>query len=1021
MTALAGSAAIALAIIVPIDQAKAQTEPPVDTSLIGSKSVVESDTGSYIVVMRADPLVTTIAPDDLDTPSAQAQGASLEASHDAVLAESGVSTDVKVQDYTNALNGFSARLSYKQAMQLAANTKVSMVLPDELRHIDTTDGADQGSDRSRGGGGDDDRGEDGHGKNSGTAPDDLGKFLGLTGRGRAWASGVTGEGVVVGVIDTGIWPEHPSFADDGSYPQHAPLATKLDDGTPSNPCDFGNTAANPNDAPFTCNNKLIGARQVLSTYRALIGAAPDEFDSARDDEGHGTHTASTAAGNANVQATIFGRKVGKISGIAPRAQIIAYKALGNLGGFTSDLAEAIDTAVADGVDVINYSIGGGASLISGDDIAFLFASAAGVFTAVSAGNDGPGAATIGGPADVPWVTTVGANTMRRFFQGSIKLKEGPKIKGASITLGTDGNLPLVDAEFAGTSDLCLEGTLDPAKVAGKIVLCRRGGNGRVAKSKAVFDAGGKGMVLYNTTDTDNLFTDNFWVPTVHVDYTDGLKVKNYIAQRHNPRGDIEFEGIKKIGYAPSTTIFSSRGPDPTAGDIIKPDVSAPGIQVLAGASPFTDADFVPGELFQAIAGTSMSSPVTAGVYALLKQAHPDWTPAMAKSALMGTANTDVRNNDRVSQAGPFDMGAGMVNPGKVAARGSAFNPGLVYNAGFFDYLGFLCDTAPQIFQHPEVSCATFANNGIPTTAQNLNYPSIGIEALAGSETVTRTVTSVADSTTTFTVAVNAPAGFDVTVNPSTITVAPGATASFDVTITNVSAPNDEWRFGDLTWSGDGYNVRSPIAVKGVQLSAPAEVSGAGTDGSVSFDVKFGYTGPYAADAHGLVAATASVSTVLQDPDQTFPSPDDNQGGVVMIPFPIGDAAVARWTLKIPGPDDIDLYLLDSGGNIVAKSTNGGTDEEITLIAPANDTYTLAVHGWSISETSGLAFSVQSWVVPNATGGSLSVSAPTTATSGQTVTETATWTGLAAGGSYLGAVTHADTTGVIGTTVVSVTT
>ncbi|HSB86081.1 MAG TPA: S8 family serine peptidase, partial [Ilumatobacteraceae bacterium] len=560
--ALIGSAALAVAIIAPLNQATAEETAPVDTSLIGSKSVVESETGSYIVVMRADPLVTTIAPEALNTPAADAQSAALDATHDQVLAESGVSTDAKVQDYTNALNGFSAKLDYNEAVRIAANSNVSMVLPDELRQV-THDEGDEGDDA---------------GGHKGKGTDDLGNFLGLTGRGRAWSSGLTGEGVVVGVIDTGIWPEHPSFADDGTYPPHAPL-----DSTVGNPCNFGNTAANANDAPFACNNKLIGAREMLGTYRSVIGADPDEFDSARDDEGHGTHTASTAAGNANVQATIFGRNLGRISGIAPRAQVIAYKALGNLGGFTSDLAAAIDQAVDDGVDVINYSIGGGASIWTGDTIAFLFAARAGVFSAVSAGNDGPGPETIGGPADVPWVTAVGANTQRRFFQGKVKLKDGPTIQGASVTQGTHGALPLVDAESAGTSDLCLDGSLDPAKVAGKIVLCRRGGNGRVAKSAEVFRAGGKGMILYNASDDDNLFSDNHWVPTVHVDHTPGLKIKKYIAGRRRPRAEIVWHKIAKIDYAPSMTIFSSRGPNPTAADIIKPDVTAPGLQVLAGA------------------------------------------------------------------------------------------------------------------------------------------------------------------------------------------------------------------------------------------------------------------------------------------------------------------------------------------------------------------------------------------------------------------------------------------------------
>ncbi|MDP9465367.1 MAG: S8 family serine peptidase, partial [Actinomycetota bacterium] len=578
---------------------------------------------------------------------------------------------------------------------------------------------------------------------------------------------------------------------------------------------------------------------------------------------------------------------------------------------------------------------------------------------------------------------------------------------------------LVDAEFAGTSDLCLPGSLDPAKVAGKIVLCRRGGNGRVDKSFTVFNAGGKGMILYNVSDEDNLFTDNFWVPTVHLDFTEGEQVKNYIATSRRPRAQIKTEKPTTIDYAPSMTIFSSRGPNPTAADIIKPDITAPGLQVMAGASPFTDAGFVPGELFQAIAGTSMSSPVIAGVYALLKQAHPDWSAAMAKSAIMGTANTDVRDNDRVSQAGPFAMGSGMVKPGKVARPGSAFNPGLVYDAGFFEYLGFLCDEAPEVFGNPVGTCGSLAGAGIPTTAQNLNYPSIGIAELAGVETITRTVTSVASETVTFAVGVNAPEGFDVSVDPASITLAPGASASYEVTITNVSAPLGEWRFGDLTWNGSGYHVRSPIAVKGVQLSAPAEVTGEGPAGTISFDIKFGYTGAYTAAPHGLVPATSSPGIVFQDPDQT-PFTADDGGGLVLIEFDVSATAVARWTLSIPGPDDIDLYLLNGAGELVAQSTNGGTDEQIELRLPADDTYTMAVHGWAIGDDAGLAFSLQSWMVPLATGGSLTVdSAPAAAVSGVTAPIVISWTGLTPGISYLGSVSHSDDVGMIAQTVVAI--
>ena len=526
------------------------------------------------------------------------------------------------------------------------------------------------------------------------------------------------------------------------------------------------------------------------------------------------------------------------------------------------------------------------------------------------------------------------------------------------------------------------------------------------------------MILYNASDTDNLFSDNFFVPTVHIDNSVGLEIKQYIASARRPRAAIEETAkISTIPYAPSMTIFSSRGPNPTSADIIKPDITAPGLQILAGASPIPGADAVPGQLFQAIAGTSMSSPVVAGMYALLKQAHPDWTPAMAKSALMVTANTNVTDNDRVTQAGPFAMGSGMVNPGVVGAPGSMFNPGLVYDAGFTQYLGFMCEANPGIFMNATESCAARVASGVPTTAQNLNYPSIAVQDVAGVETITRTVTSVAGAKTTFTPAVRAPAGYTVTVKPSRITLRPGATANYTVTLTNVSAPNGEWRFGDLTWNGGGYHARSPIAVKGVQLAAPPSVSGIGVSGSTTFDVKFGYSGAYTAAAHGLVAATATDGVVVQDPDQV-PFTADDGSGLLTFDFTVTDAAVARWALSIPGDDDIDLYLFNSAGDLVGQSANGGTDELIELQLPANDTYTMAVHGWAIG-AGGRAFSLQSWIVPLTTGGSLSVVAPSSAVSGATASITASWAGLTAGGSYLGAVSHSDANGVVGLTAVSV--
>ena len=293
---------------------------------------------SYIVIMADDPLVSYEG--DLQDYPATKPGKGgkinpnsahvrkyqkfLEESHAKSLTDAGVDQSAQIYSYTFALNGYSAILTADEFKSVERQPGVVKVIEDTMRYPDT---------------------------------DASPAFLGLDVDGGAWDKGYTGEGVVVGVIDSGIWPEHPSFADDGSY-SPSPIEP-LDDSRPNS--EFGNTSHNANDAPFTCNNKLLGARQMLDTYRFFIGADPDEFDSARDDDGHGTHTASTAAGNANVEASVLGVPRGVVSGIAPRARVIAYKGLGNLGGFTSDLAAAIDQAVEDGVDVINYSIGGGAA------------------------------------------------------------------------------------------------------------------------------------------------------------------------------------------------------------------------------------------------------------------------------------------------------------------------------------------------------------------------------------------------------------------------------------------------------------------------------------------------------------------------------------------------------------------------------------------------------------------------------------------------------------------------------------
>lgn len=905
-----------------------------------------------------------------------------------------------------AANGFAISLTPAEVDRLQTTKGVAAVMPDEMRH---------------------------------TTTDESPSFLGLTRAGEAWSSGLTGRGVVVGVIDTGIWPEHPSFADRGQLRRPRGVPTDL-------PCEFGDTAHNPLDKPFRCQNKLLGARDMRITYKANQG--PEVYNSARDYDGHGTHTASTAAGNRNVQASIFGIDRGRVSGIAPDASIIAYSALGELGGYGSDLGAAIDQAVADGVDVINYSVGSDSPTIGLDGLAFLWAANAGVFVANSNGNAGPNPSTTGSPSFLPWLTAVGASTEPRTFESTITLgalaqptaeaqptaraqrhRPGPRpdpqgIKGASVTEG----LPLtklVDAADRG-NPLCLIGTPFTPALNGEIVLCFRGQSARVDKGKAVLDGGGAGMLLYNQTDDQELVTDNHYLPAVHISYSDGLRVKQYIADNGNAAAASFTQGKRAPAQGSVMAAFSSRGPvgSPGIPDIIRPDVTAPGVNILAGNTP-TPGSGRPGQLFQAISGTSMAGPHVAGLFALIKQAHPNWTPAIAKSAVMTTARQNVTKEDARTQATPFDMGAGHINPGRPTQRNSVFDPGLAYDAGLNDYASFACGNIPVQLFTPS-SCAALEAAGYSPEASQLNVPSIGVSQVPGTKVITRTVTNVSGSTIVVNAQVQNPSGYQVTVSPRRLRVTPGRSATFEVTIRNVSAPAGQWRFGSLTWAGQAYAVRSPIAVKGSLLGAPAESANTGASGNGSVGVSFGYTGPYSVDAYGLANQVNTPGTVKQDPDSDF-STSDVGNGATLHTFNLTGTKLWRVVLKDedlsrPGTDvDLDLYLYGPNGTQVASSGGGGTDESIQLDNPTPGTYKLYVHGWAVPGGS-VDYTLRSWTVSSsANSGTLRVtSAPSSATSGQTGTVGYSWSGVAAGTTSLGLLVHKGPSGPVAQTVVSVT-
>ncbi len=615
----------------------------------------------------------------------------------------------------------------------------------------------------------------------------------------AWAQAggqeKAGEGAIIGVIDSGIWPAHPSLSDPDPSGKAYPAPRPRVDGLPR-ACDFGK-GADPGPA-FTCNNKLIGAYTFLNTYAANVGLEPGEFTDATDSDGHGTHTATTAAGNAGVQASIFGVPRGTVSGIAPRAHVIAYRVCALAGCFGSDTAAAAQQAIKDGVDAINYSISGGSNPYSDlTSLAFLDAYNAGVFIAASAGNSGPGADTT--DHREPWVTTVAASTGPRSFVGSSTLTSTDgatlTVSGATIAPPLTTPAPVVDAGAAPTNDpACLDDTADGA-FAGKVVVCARGGGiGRVQKGINVKARGAVGMILFNNAaNITDLETDNHFLPAVHVQFAEGQSVVAFLAAHPGATATIT-SGTATPTQGDVMASFSSRGGTGQALGISKPDVTAPGVQILAGHTPVTvdPATGPQGELFQAIAGTSMSSPHVAGAGTLLAALHPTWTPGQIHSALMTTATTATVKEDGVTPTDAFDDGSGRIN------LATARDP------------YFTIDETGANFLTKQASLYT------------ANYPSLYVPVLSGSLTVDRTLKSVSRSTREYKVSVSAPKDLKVRVSSSEFSLRPGASRTLRITVDGKDVPIGQTRFATITFKSGKRSFTFPVTV--VRKQGPVEVT-----------------------------------------------------------------------------------------------------------------------------------------------------------------------------------------------------
>jgi subtilisin family serine protease len=590
-----------------------------------------------------------------------------------------------------------------------------------------------------------------------------------------------GEGVLVANIDTGVWPENPMLEDKGLPAPPGSYA-----------CQFGLSGQAHDDA-FACNNKLVGAQAFTDTYTTVFAPVSGEYCrdtpgsgpwlcSARDGDGHGTHTLATAAGDFVESAPMQGIDRGPTSGMAPGAWAIAYRVCLNRGCFQSDSVAAVDQAIDDGVDVLNFSISGGANAYSDAvEQAFLSAYDAGILVNASAGNSGPGEATADHAG--AWTNTVGASYPSRIYLGSLHLEssDGSSLDamGSTITPGIDTPTPAVFATSVSgyTGNATCNVNFPAGSLAGKIVICDRGNPaGRADSGFRAAQGNAAGMILINVGHQD-LFTDLHWLPAIMLDdgtwqgvEQPGSDIRTFV--KDHPNVVATFTTGERTQQTPDImTTFSSRGP---LGDWIKPDITAPGIEILAGRAAFPNIDAIasgpPGDDFMAIAGTSMSAPHATGVAALVKAAHPDWTPGQIKSAMMTASVQSVLQPDGVTPANPFNTGAGSIRADRAVA------PVVTFDETAADYLALGSDLLHRI---------------------DANLPSINAPVFSGSVTTSRSFTNVSGQSQQLTITTSAPPGASITVSQDKFAMDPGQTKTLTFTITGEGLERNKQYFGSI--------------------------------------------------------------------------------------------------------------------------------------------------------------------------------------------------------------------------------
>ncbi|KAH7863682.1 hypothetical protein Vadar_020688 [Vaccinium darrowii] len=543
-------------------------------------------------------------------------------------------------------------------------------------------------------------------------------FLGLHQELGVWLGSTYGKGVIIGVLDDGITLKHPSFNDEGMPPPPPKWKGQ---------CEFKGAM---------CNNKIIGARNFFDS-----NLPPFNYD------GHGTDTSSTAAGNFVRSANCFGQANGTASGMAPLAHLAIYKVCGELCAESSILA-AIHAAVEEGVDILSLSLGGVSLPFHSDSISMgAFRDTKGHF----------------------------CKLLSRDIRSTAILGNKEKYDGQSVFQPSDFPSTLLPLIYAGVNNpvyaFCDEGSLDNIAVKRKVVLCERDKYvERVVTGKTVKDAGGAAMILMNQKiDGYSTLADAHVLPVTHVSYAAGVKIKEYINSTSNPMATLAFKGTKMgIKTAPMVTSFSSRDPNKQSPGILKSDIVGPGLSILAAWNVSVENKTGTTSTFNVISGTSMSCPHLSGIVALLKSAHPDWSPAAIKSAIMTTADLQNHNqnlivDERMLPANIFATGSGHVNPSK------ANDPGLIYDIKPEAYVPYLCgmnytDQEVRLITATKVKCAEVGS----TPEAELNYTSFSITLGSTNQTYTRTVTNVGPSNSSYRSFILQPAGVTVTLDPDTL-------------------------------------------------------------------------------------------------------------------------------------------------------------------------------------------------------------------------------------------------------------